>query len=90
MVAVLNFIHLQNNNLVFFLYNLQGNVDGDKVYIQFDGWKGAFDYWCRYDSRNIFPVGWCAAAGHILQFPGGRGNSIFYQYSIFYQHSKKS
>ena len=36
----------------------------------FDGWKGAFDYWCRYDSRDIFPVGWCAMSGHPLQPPG--------------------
>jgi len=36
----------------------------------FDGWKGAFDYWCRYDSRDIFPAGWCALSGHPLQPPG--------------------
>lgn len=36
----------------------------------FDGWRGAFDYWCRYDSRDIFPVGWCAKSCHPMQPPG--------------------
>ncbi|XP_067934934.1 polycomb protein SCMH1-like isoform X2 [Watersipora subatra] len=51
-----------------------GEVKGDKIYIQFDGWRGAFDYWCRYDSRDIFPVGWCTLTNHILQPPGTKGN----------------
>ncbi|CAG0884488.1 unnamed protein product [Cyprideis torosa] len=33
-----------------------GDVKDDIIQICFDGWKGAFDYWCRYDSRDIFPV----------------------------------
>ncbi|GAB6031001.1 hypothetical protein CHUAL_007821 [Chamberlinius hualienensis] len=52
-----------------------GEVSGDKIYITFDGWRGAFDYWCRYDSREIFPVGWCALSGHPLQPPGQKGSS---------------
>ena len=40
------------------------------IHVTFDGWKGAFDYWCRYDSRDIFPVGWCASSNHPLQPPG--------------------
>lgn len=43
------------------------------VCIRFDGWRGAFDYWCRYDCRDIFPVGWCAKTGHPLQPPGQKG-----------------
>ncbi|MEQ2181619.1 hypothetical protein GOODEAATRI_013444, partial [Goodea atripinnis] len=35
-----------------------GEVRGDEVFIMFDGWRGAFDYWCKYDSRDVFPVGW--------------------------------
>lgn len=46
------------------------DIKEDEIYIQFDGWRGAFDYWCRYDSRDIFPVGWCDASGHALQGPG--------------------
>uniref|UniRef100_A0A3Q2QML3 Scm polycomb group protein like 2 n=1 Tax=Fundulus heteroclitus TaxID=8078 RepID=A0A3Q2QML3_FUNHE len=47
-----------------------GEVRGDEVFIMFDGWRGAFDYWCKYDSRDIFPVGWCSLTKHSLQPPG--------------------
>lgn len=47
-----------------------GATNGDQIHVTFDGWRGAFDYWCRYDSRDIFPVGWCAKTGHPLQPPG--------------------
>ncbi|XP_077001795.1 sex comb on midleg-like protein 2 [Tamandua tetradactyla] len=47
-----------------------GDVKGDEVHITFDGWSGAFDYWCKYDSRDIFPVGWCHLTGDVLQPPG--------------------
>lgn len=47
-----------------------GEVRGDKVFIMFDGWRGAFDYWCQYDSRDLFPVGWCQLTKHNLQPPG--------------------
>ena len=43
--------------------------DGDKIRVDFDGYLGS-DYWCRYDSRDIFPVGWCHYSGHPLQPPG--------------------
>ncbi|XP_078024675.1 sex comb on midleg-like protein 2 isoform X3 [Epinephelus lanceolatus] len=47
-----------------------GEVKGDEVFIMFDGWRGAFDYWCKFDSRDIFPVGWCSLTKHSLQPPG--------------------
>ncbi|KAG8508829.1 Sex comb on midleg-like protein 2, partial [Galemys pyrenaicus] len=47
-----------------------GDVKGDEVNITFDGWSGAFDYWCKYDCRDIFPVGWCRLTGDVLQPPG--------------------
>ncbi|XP_038613355.1 sex comb on midleg-like protein 2 isoform X6 [Tachyglossus aculeatus] len=47
-----------------------GDVKGDEVFVTFDGWRGAFDYWCKYDSRDIFPVGWCNLTGDALQPPG--------------------
>lgn len=50
-----------------------GEVKGDDVFITFDGWRGAFDYWCKYDSRDIFPVGWCLMTNHSLQPPGNSG-----------------
>ncbi|KAM8890609.1 sex comb on midleg-like protein 2 isoform 2-T2 [Synchiropus picturatus] len=51
-----------------------GEVKGDEVFIMFDGWRGAFDYWCKYDSRDIFPVGWCSLTKHSLQPPGNSAN----------------
>ncbi|XP_023810280.1 sex comb on midleg-like protein 2 isoform X2 [Oryzias latipes] len=47
-----------------------GDVRGDEVFVMFDGWRGAFDYWCKYDSRDIFPMGWCSLTKHSLQPPG--------------------
>ncbi|XP_074602140.1 uncharacterized protein LOC141855858 [Brevipalpus obovatus] len=49
-----------------------GDVDGDQIFVTFDGWRGAFDYWCSYDSRDIFPVGYCRKSGHPLQPPGSK------------------
>ncbi|PAA76019.1 hypothetical protein BOX15_Mlig030406g2, partial [Macrostomum lignano] len=46
------------------------DIRQDRLHVSFDGWRGAFDYWCRYDSRDIFPVGWCSAAGYPVQPPG--------------------
>ncbi|XP_056644274.1 polycomb protein Scm [Diorhabda sublineata] len=52
-----------------------GAVKNDQIHVTFDGWRGAFDYWCRYDSRDIFPVGWCARSGHPMQPPGQKNGS---------------
>jgi len=45
-------------------------------FISFDGWSGAFDYWTRYDSRDLFPVGWCERSQHPLQMPGNKDLKI--------------
>ncbi|XP_022081927.1 polycomb protein SCMH1-like [Acanthaster planci] len=50
-----------------------GGIKDNMVFISFDGWRGVFDYWCEYDSRDIFPVGWAARTGHYLQLPGNKG-----------------
>lgn len=47
-----------------------GDVQGAEISVVFDGWKGSFDYKCSYDSRDIFPVGWCNRTGYTLQRPG--------------------
>ncbi|XP_062847443.1 polycomb protein SCMH1-like isoform X2 [Trichomycterus rosablanca] len=47
-----------------------GALRGGELLVTFDGWRGAFDYYCRYDSRDIFPIGWCALTGDNLQPPG--------------------
>lgn len=52
-----------------------GAVKNDQIHVTFDGWRGAFDYWCKYDSRDIFPVGWCAKSGHPMQPPGQKSNA---------------
>ena len=44
-----------------------------QVFVSFDGWRGAFDYWCPYTSRDLLPVGWCEANGHPIQAPGKKG-----------------
>ncbi|XP_020627343.1 sex comb on midleg-like protein 2 isoform X1 [Orbicella faveolata] len=49
--------------------------DGDKIRVDFDGYLGS-DYWCRYDSRDIFPVGWCHYSGHPLQPPGNTKKAL--------------
>lgn len=53
-------------------------VKDDQIHIAFDGWRGAFDYWTRYDSRDIFPVDWCLRSCHPMQPPGHRtsGTSV--------------
>lgn len=47
-------------------------IKDDQIHIAFDGWRGAFDYWTRFDSRDIFPVSWCTKSCHSLQPPGER------------------
>ncbi|KAF0042993.1 hypothetical protein F2P81_004330 [Scophthalmus maximus] len=47
-----------------------GEVRGQEIFVMFDGWRGAFDYWCPFDSRDIFPIGWCALTKHSVQPPG--------------------
>ncbi|XP_037079298.1 polycomb protein Scm-like [Pollicipes pollicipes] len=57
-----------------------GAVTGEMIHITFDGWRGAFDYWCRFDSRDIFPVGWCSRSGHPLQPPGQKTAAVSARY----------
>lgn len=42
-------------------------VSEDNVFITFDGWGETYAYWCRFDSRDMFPVGWCERNGHPLE-----------------------
>jgi len=61
---------------------LLGDVNKNNIFVTFDGWRGAFDYWCSYDSRDIFPVGWCVKSGHPLQPPGHKGNKYLLNFLI--------
>lgn len=59
-----------------------GKIEDDDIFISFDGWKGAFDYTCKYYSRDIFPVDWCQKSGHLLQPPGHK-SKIYEKSSAF-------
>ncbi len=45
-------------------------VKRDKILVTFDGWLQSSQCWYSFSSRDIFPVGWCKLARHILQYPG--------------------
>jgi len=45
-------------------------IKREKLLITFDGWSHSSDFWCTFTSRDLFPCGFCAQSGHILQFPG--------------------
>ncbi len=57
-------------------------VAADQIHVSFDGWKGTFDYWCAFDSREIFPVGWCKMNRHDLQPPGPYSKFIHLQCQV--------
>lgn len=50
---------IDKKNFYLICFVIVGDVKGDEVYIIFDGWSGVFDYWCKYDCRDIFLIGWC-------------------------------
>ena len=45
---------------------------GKELLIHFDGWTEKYDYWCRADSTDIHPVGWCKTHNKQLQKPKGK------------------
>lgn len=47
-------------------------VENGQLLIHFDGWTKTFDYWCKPDTTDIHPVGWCKKVHHHLQKPKGR------------------
>lgn len=49
-----------------------GAVKDDQILVTFDGWRSSSDFWTQYDSRDIFPVNWCARSGYPLDPPGER------------------
>lgn len=55
-------------------------IKDDQIHVTFDGWRGAFDYWTRYDSRDIFPVGWCTRSCHPMQPPGQKNKMESHAY----------
>lgn len=57
---------IDKKNFYLICFVIVGDVKGDEVYIIFDGWSGVFDYWCKYDCRDIFLIGWCQLIGDVL------------------------
>ena len=46
------------------------NSNGELL-IHFDGWTKTYDYWCKPDSTDIHPRGWCQDNNKDLQKPNG-------------------
>ncbi len=46
------------------------DIKRDKLFISFDGWSHSSQFWCTFNSRDLFPCGWCKKSGHVLQPPG--------------------
>ena len=45
-----NFSYRKNSHLIC-CATVNNIVNEDQLFIPFDGWKGAFDYTCNFDSR---------------------------------------
>ena len=47
-----------------------------ELLIHFDGWTSKYDYWCKSDSTDIHPVGWCKDYGKALYAPKGEEKTL--------------
>ena len=45
-------------------------IASNRVLVSFDGWSQSSQFWCMFNSRDLFPCGWCKKSGHTLQYPG--------------------
>ena len=61
----------KNPNLICVATIADINNKGELL-IHFDGWTSAYDYWCKPDSTDIHPVGWCEENQRDLQSPYGK------------------
>ena len=50
-------------------------VVGDELLIYFDGWAHNYDYWCRYTSPEIRPIGTCEENNLSIQPPHSVGRA---------------
>ena len=60
----------KNPNLICVATIADINSKGELL-IHFDGWTSAYDYWCKPDSTDIHPVGWCEENDKHLNPPKG-------------------
>ena len=47
------------------------DIKDEQLLIHFDGWSIDYDYWCKPDSTDIHPRGWCSSHGVKLITPAG-------------------
>nr|CAB3260179.1 lethal(3)malignant brain tumor-like protein 4 [Phallusia mammillata] len=45
------------------------DIIGEYLLIHFDGWHNEYDYWARFNSPSIHPIGWCKSNNYILSLP---------------------
>ena len=55
-------------------------VTSERIRVDFDGWRAS--YFFVVNSRDIFPVGWCAKAGIALQEPGPQATQALKQQPV--------
>ena len=53
------------------------NIKDGQLLIHFDGWSNRYDYWCKPDTPDIHPIGWCDSKGRELQPPKGNKDSSY-------------
>jgi len=47
------------------------DIKDEQLLIHFDGWSVDYDYWCKPDSTDLHPKGWCSSHRVELQAPAG-------------------
>ena len=47
------------------------DIKDEQLLIHFDGWSVDYDYWCKPDSTDLHPKGWCSSHRVKLQAPAG-------------------
>ena len=52
------------------------DIKDEHLLIHSDGWSMDYDYWCKPDSTDIHPRGWCSSHGVELQAPAGIDNFL--------------
>ena len=47
------------------------DIKDEQLLIHFDGWSVDYDCWCKPDSTDLHPKGWCSSHRVKLQAPAG-------------------
>ena len=54
------------------------DIMNNELLIHFDGWTNKYDYWCRPDTPDIHPIGWCRENRTKLQAPKGTYCTMYF------------